>query len=172
MEPEHSALYRNLISILDIDRNINAVAIVSFNAIEKSPFYSEFSKDIFSSNDQIELNLVKHNAYSEGILLTLHTKLREDPLLMGLVLEHQRTFGGSKLFYLNESKDKILVLALPGSMEGKLQMVVNRINKVNEKVHRLNQKIKKDNIDNFTRRQGSTDKKDLILNVVNKNLKV
>ena len=36
----------------------------------------------------------------------------------------QKTFSGSKLFYLNPDYTKILILSIPENMEGKLKMVI------------------------------------------------
>ncbi|HJO01968.1 MAG TPA: hypothetical protein QF458_03535, partial [Candidatus Woesearchaeota archaeon] len=86
--------------------------------------------------------------------------------------EEQKTFGGSKLFYLNAAFDKLLVISVPRSMEGKLNMVINRLNKINDKIARLNSKIKKENLEIYMKRQGLKDKKDIILDMINRNLKV
>jgi len=84
----------------------------------------------------------------------------------------QKTFGGSKLFYLNDAFDKILIVAVSGSMEGKLAMVINRLNKINDKIGRLNSRIKKENSEMYMKRKSINDKKDTIINMINKNLKV
>jgi len=61
-----------------------------------------------------------------------------------MIKEEQKTFGGSKVFYLNNTFDKLLVVSVPGNVEGKLNMVINRLNRINEKVSRINSKIKKE----------------------------
>ena len=67
---------------------------------------------------------------------------------------------------------KLLVIAVPRNMEGKLNMVINRLNKINDKISRLNSRIKKENLETYMKRQGLKDKKDAIVNMINKNLKV
>ena len=57
-------------------------------------------------------------------------------------------------------------------MEGKLNMAINRLNKINEKVTRLNSGIKKENIEAYIKRQSLKDKKDIVVNMINKKLKV
>lgn len=164
--------YKNLISSVDVSRHVDEIEIFSFVAMSKDTRFSEFESDIKSNNDSIELNLIKNNAYKEGTILQLTKSLRRDPALYEIVREQQKTFGGSKLFYLNEDLNKILVVAVPGSTDGKLKMVITRLNKANEKVHRLNAKIKRENMDAFMKKTGSTDEKDKIINMINKNLKV
>ena len=88
-----------------------------------------------------------------------------------LLKDEQKTFGGSKLFYLNDAYDKILVISVPRSMEGKLSMVINRLNKINEKVARINSRIKKENLEIYMKRQSLKDKKDIIANMINERLK-
>ena len=105
-------------------------------------------------------------------MMSLHIINAESDFLKEIIRDEQKTFGGSKLFYLNNNHDKILVIAVPGSMENKLNMVINRLNKINEKIHRMNLKIKKENIDMYAKRKSIHDKKDDIINMINKNLKV
>ena len=104
--------------------------------------------------------------------MSLSNKVSENENLLKMVIDEQKTFGGSKLFYLNDSCDKLLVVSVPRSMEGKLNMVINRLNKINDKVSRLNSKIKKENIEIYAQRHGLKDKKDFIVNMINERLKV
>jgi len=50
--------------------------------------------------------------------------------------------------------------------------VLNRLNKINEKVARINSRIKKENLEVYMKRQGLKDKKDIIANMINERLKV
>ncbi len=61
--------------------------------------------------------------------------------------EEQKTFGGSKIFYINNDCNKLLVLSVPNEMRNKMNMVITRLNKINERITRINAKIKKDNLD-------------------------
>jgi len=170
MEVEEVPLYRNFISYIDIDRSINTLEYFNFNSMDNDKF-TEFKEDISDNNDFIELNLIKNNAYKEAIILKIK-KEKESQILKEFLKDEQKTFGGSKLFYLNENFDKILVLAVPGSTEGKLKMVLQKLNKINEKIHRLNSKIKKGNFDIYQKRRKMHDKKDKIIDLINKNLRV
>ncbi|MBI2208424.1 hypothetical protein HYU50_02920 [Candidatus Woesearchaeota archaeon] len=104
--------------------------------------------------------------------MSLHIINEESGILKEITKDEQKTFGGSKLFYVNDNFDKILVMAVKGSMDGKLNMVVNRLNKINERIYRLNTKIKKGNMEMYLKRKSINDKKDAIVNMINKNLKV
>ena len=56
-----------------------------------------------------------------------------------------------------------------------MNMVVTRLNKINEKVTRINARIKKENLDLYTskiRSKEANKKKDDIINFINQNLKV
>jgi|TARA_B100002003_G_C14111315_1_gene534500 hypothetical protein len=167
MEAEEP-LYRNFISHMDIDRGINTLECFNFRSVEDEKFF-EFKNDIFSNNDAIELNLIKNKAYKEAVILKINKK---EQIIGEFLLDEQKTFGGSKLFYLNDNSDKILVMAIPGSLEGKLNMVIQRLNKVNDKIHRLNSKIKKGNFDIYKKRVKMHDKKDKIIDSINKNLRI
>lgn len=103
--------------------------------------------------------------------MSLHMNPKDKHILVSMVKEEQKTFGGSKLFYMNDTFDKILVVSVPRSMEGKLNMVINRLNKINERITRLNQRIKKENIEAYMKRD-IKDKKDFVVNMINKNLRV
>ncbi|MAH33005.1 hypothetical protein CL615_01305 [archaeon] len=172
MEMEEGPLYKNIISHIDINRGIDSIHYLNFNDISKEPKFDEFLDDINQYNDTIELSLIKNKAYKEAVMMSLHIINAESDFLKEIIRDEQKTFGGSKLFYLNNNHDKILVIAVPGSMENKLNMVINRLNKINEKIHRMNLKIKKENIDMYAKRKSIHDKKDDIINMINKNLKV
>src|SRR3989338_8649125 len=126
MELEDNSIYKNLISHIDINRGINSIQYVNFRDVNNELLFREFINDASSNNDAIELNLIN---------------------------SEQKTFGGSKLFYLNDAFDKILVVSVPRSTEGKLSMVINRLNKVNEKIARLNLRIKKENMEIYMKRE-------------------
>lgn len=166
-----SPAYKDLISHINIKRGIDSIGYFDFSGLVADLGFYEFENDINSNNDSIELNLIKSRAYKEALIMTLSSRISEDIMLQGMIREEQKTFGGSKLFYLNDKFDKILVVATPGSMEAKLNMVISRLNKINERVARLNSKIKKENIEIFTERQSLKDKRDVLANMINRNLK-
>lgn len=172
MELEGSYTYKNLISHIDLNRSIDTIDYFNFNDIGKEPKIIEFLNDISNDNDSIELNLIKNKAYKEAVIMSLHIINEESGILKEITKDEQKTFGGSKLFYVNDNFDKILVMAVKGSMDGKLNMVVNRLNKINERIYRLNTKIKKGNMEMYLKRKSINDKKDAIVNMINKNLKV
>ncbi len=171
MELEDSSIYRNLISHIDINRSINSIEYINFRDIEAESGFKEFLNDINTNNDAIELNLIKNKAYKEAVVMSLNINPKEKDTLIGLIRGEQKTFGGSKLFYLNDAFDKLLVISVSRNMESKLSMVINRLNKINEKITRLNSRIKKENLEIYTKR-GIKDKKDIIVNMINRNLKV
>ena len=169
--------YKNIISHIDIDRTLGAIEHFPFAGTEDQNI-NEFKNDIESSNDSIELHLVKSNAYKEALILRLK---KTDSVYSGeswkeLLKEEQKTFGGSKIFYIDNDCTKLLVLALPNEMKTKVNMLVTRLNKINEKISRLNSKIRRDNIDVYTakakNREASDKEKDEIINFINMNLKV
>ena len=169
--------YKNIISHIDIDRTLGAIEHFAFNGMEDSQV-QDFKSDIESGNDSIELHLVKSNAYKEALILRLK---KTDSVYSGeswkeLLKEEQKTFGGSKIFYIDNDCTKLLVLALPNEMKTKVNMLVTRLNKINEKISRLNSRIKKDNSEVYAaklKNKEATDKeKDEIINFINQNLKV
>ena len=166
---EHEPLYRNLISNIDVDRSINNIDHLIFTTVNDARTI-EFKQDIEQNNDVIELNLIRKNAYKEAIVLTLKKDIENKKIWSNLLKDEQKTFSGSKLFYLNNDYTKILILSIPENMEGKLRMVINRLNKKNEKINRFNLKIKKENLDIYQRTKNK-DKKDKIINLINQNLK-
>ena len=162
---------KNLISHIDFNRSVNSLAYFNFNDINQESRFAEFLDDVSTNNDTLELSLIKNKAYKEAVVMSLNIKTSDKVTLAGLIKGEQKTFGGSKLFYLNDSFDKILVISVPKSMEGKLSMVINRLNKINDKIGRLNLKIKRENTEAYMNRHGK-DKKDVFINMINKNLKV
>jgi hypothetical protein len=168
---EEGPLYRNLISHIDIDRSITNIEYFIFTTVDDERII-EFKQDIEQNNDAIELNLIRTKAYKEAIILTLKKDTQNMEIWANLLKDEQKTFSGSKLFYLNQDCTKILILSVPENMEGKLKMAINRLNKINEKISRFNLKIKKENIDAYQKRTKSKDKKDKIINLINENLKV
>src|SRR3989338_8566213 len=171
MELEDNSIYKNLISHIDINRGINSIQYVNFRDVNNELLFREFINDASSNNDAIELNLLNNKAYKEAVIMSLHINRRDYGILLDMIKSEQKTFGGSKLFYLNDAFDKILVVSVPRSTEGKLSMVINRLNKVNEKIARLNLRIKKENMEIYMKRE-SKDKKDTIINMINRELRV
>ena len=167
---DKSPVYRNLISSVDFDRGIDSIEYLNFREVDSESKFWEFLNDINLNNDIIELNLIRNKAYKEAVVMTLKLKINET--LLEMIKGEQKTFGGSKLFYLNNKLDKILIISIPSSLEGKISMVITRLNKINEKISRLNTKIKKDNLEAYMKRQNLKDKKDLVANMINEKLKV
>jgi hypothetical protein len=168
---EEEPLYRNLISHIDIDRSINGIDYFIFASLNDEKI-AEFKEDIEQDNDAIELNLIKTNSYKEAVILMLKRDSHNNEVWGRLLRDEQKTFSGSKLFYLNHDYSKMLILSVPENMEGKLKIVVKRLNRINEKINRFNLKIKKENLDAYQRREGSKTKKDRIINLINENLRV
>jgi cell division protein FtsL len=168
--------YKNFISHIDIDRSLDAVEFFSFKGLDED-LMSDFKEDIFSGNDSIELHLVKSKSYKEALIL----KLKKSPVINAqywkeLLKEEQKTFGGSKIFYIDDKCLKLLVLSVSHEIKNKLNMVVTRLNKVNEKITRLNAKIKKDNLDLYASKvkikENPHKNKEEIIYFINQNLKV
>ena len=168
---EECPAYKNPISNIAIDRNINSMQYVNFRDIGSEYMLKEFLSDINANNDAIELSLINNKAYKEAVIMSLSKNVSKNEVLLQMIRDEQKTFGGSKLFYLNDAYDKILVISVPRSMEGKLSMVINRLNKINEKVSRINFRIKKENLEVYMKRQSLKDKKDIIANMINERLK-
>jgi len=164
--------YRNLISSIDINRSIDSIEYINFRDINNELVFKDFLNDIKLDNDTIELNLINNKAYKEAVIMSLNKDISTNTTVISMIKEDQKTFGGSKLFYINDAFDKILVISVPRSMEGKLNMVINRLNKINEKIARLNSKIKKENLEIYMARQSLKDKKDTVVNMINERLKV
>ena len=167
--------YKNIISHIDIDRGINAIEYSSFEGFTDESV-ADFVEDIEGNNDSIELHLIKSKSYREALILHLiKNDSNNNSMWREFLKEEQKTFGGSKIFYISKDSSKLLVLSLPNEMKNKLNMVLTRLNKINEKIARLNTRIKKENIDLFAERQKSKDnnkKKDEIINFINENLRV
>ena len=168
---EEGPVYRNPVSTIDIDRSINSIEYVNFRDISTEYVFREFLKDINANNDVIELSLINNKTYKEAVIMSLNRDVSRSEMLLQMMREEQKTFGGSKMFYINDTFDKLMVVAVPRSMEGKLNMVINRLNKINEKVARINSKIKKENLEIYMKRQSLKDKKDIIANMINEKLK-
>ena len=163
--------YKNVVHHLDIDRDLNSFIYMSLDAINIDDF-SDFKNDIEDGNDSIELHLIKSNSYKEMLVLSLKEHNKE---WLPLLKEEQKTFGGSKIFYISNNCDKLLLFAVPGEMKNKINMLITRLNKVNEKISRNNTKIKKENIDFYSmklRNKEMIEQKEEILNFINQNLKV
>ena len=172
MEFEEGSTYKNLISNIDLNRSIDAIDYFNFNDMGKDLKFTELLNDINKDNDAIELNLIKNGVYKEAVIMSLNIINVERGFLRKIIKDEQKTFGGSKLFYVNDGFDRILVMAVRGSMDGKLNMVINKLNKANERIYRLNAKIKKENMEMYMKRKSINDKKDIIMNMINNNLKV
>ena len=169
MEPD----YKNIISHIDIDRSLGAIEHLAFSGMEGSKIL-EFRNDIEAGNDSIEMHLVKSKSYKEALILKLKKSPYSDAW-KGLLKEDQKTFGGSKIFYIDNECSKLLVLSLPNEIRNKLNMVVTRLNKINERITRINSRIKKENLDIYAskvRGKAGDKKKDDIINFINQNLRV
>lgn len=168
--------YKNIISHIDIDRSLGAIEYSSFNGIEDESV-SEFKDDFEIGNDSIELQLIKSKAYKEALILKLK---KSDGFYSDtwrdFLREEQKTFGGSKIFYINNDCSKLLVFSIPNEMKNKMNMVITRLNKINDKITRINARIKKENLDLYTSKIKSKEavdkKKDEIINFINQNLRV
>ena len=167
--------YKNIISHIDIDRSLDAIEYSGFNGIEDESFL-EFRDDAEAGNDSIELHLIKSKAYKEALVLKLKkSNGAYSNVWKDFLKEEQKTFGGSKIFYVNSDYSKLLVLSLPNEMTNKVNMVVTRLNKINDRITRINARIKKENLELYTskiRSKESNKKKDDIINFINQNLKV
>ena len=172
MEPD----YKNTISHIDIDRSLGAIEYFTFNGMDDETIL-EFKNDIEGGNDSIELHLIKSNAYKEALILKLK---KSNGAYSGawrdFLREEQKTFGGSKIFYINDECSKLLIFALPNEIRNKLNMGITRLNKINDKISRINSKIKKENFGIYSSRIKSKEAmnktKDDIINFINQNLKV
>ncbi|MBI2101050.1 hypothetical protein HYT53_00380 [Candidatus Woesearchaeota archaeon] len=172
MEPD----YKNIISHIDIDRSLGAIEYFSFNGIEDESIL-EFKNDIEAGNDSIELHLVRSKSYKEALILRLKkSNGAYSSTWRDFLHEEQKTFGGSKIFYINNECSKLLVLSLPNEVTNKMNMVITRLNKINDKITRINARIKKENIDLYAsrakNRAAMDKKKDDIINFINQNLRV
>lgn len=170
LEPD----YKNLISHIDIDRSLGAIEYFTFNGFEDEGILS-FKEDVEAGNDSIELHLVKSKSYKEALVLKLKKGYGLSDVWRDFLREEQKTFGGSKIFYIDGECSMLLVLSLPNEIRNKLNMVVTRLNKINEKITRINSRIKKENLDIYAskvRNKATDKKKDDIINFINQNLRV
>lgn len=172
MEPD----YRNIISHIDIDRSLGAIEYFSFNGLEDESVI-EFKNDIEAGNDSIELHLVKSKSYKEALILRLKkSNGAYSDAWREFLKDEQKTFGGSKIFYIDNGCSELLVLSLPNEIRNKLNMVITRLNKINDKITRNNSKIKKENLEVYASRMKNKEamnkKKDDIINFINQNLRV
>lgn len=166
-------LYKDSVSPIDFSRDLSQIEVFEFKGIS-DPSIANFAKDIEGSNDSIELHLVLNKSYREALILTL-SRNSNLALLRQFLKEEQKTFGGSKIFYIGEDTSRILVLSVKDEMTNKLNMVITRINKVNEKIHRYNSSAKRENMEKFESRQktkAELSRKDQIINFIQHNLKV
>ena len=60
-------------------------------------------EDIENNNDPIELQLIKNKAYKEATILGIK-KTENSYLWKDFLKEEQKTFGGSKIFYIATSE--------------------------------------------------------------------
>ena len=165
--------YKNIVPHIDIDRSLDSLEIVKFEGHE-SQLANEFRKDMEEGNDTIEMHLIKTKSYKEALVLRLKSKDSGNEW-KDLLRDEQKTFGGSKIFYMNTDCSKLIVLGVPNEIKSKLNLVVSRINKTNEKISRINSRIKKENTDLFSIRIRSKDtnkEKEELINFINQNLKV
>jgi len=168
--------YKNTISYIDIDRTLEGIEHFSFDGIE-SDSIAEFRNDMEAGNDSIELHLIKSKSYKDAVILRLKNNSDSSTdMWKELLKEEQKTFGGSKIFYIDDSCSKLLVLSIPNEIKAKINMAVTRLNKLNDRISRLNSKIRKDNIDLYLSKMKSKEsadkEKDEIINFLNQNLRV
>jgi uncharacterized protein YdcH (DUF465 family) len=164
-------LYKDSVSTIDFSKSLGQLSYSEFTGID-SPETKEFSLDIEGNNDSIELHLVRTKAYKEAVVLSLPPSTRPE-LWKEFLKEEQKTFGGSKIFYLNKDCSKILVLSVKDEMFNKLNMVLTRVNKVNERIHRYNSTIKKENQEMFElHSKANLSKKEEIAHFITQHLKV
>ena len=168
--------YKNIISHIDIDRSTEVIEYFSFSGTDDESI-TEFKDDMEAGNDTIELHLIKSKAYKEALILKLKkSDGTYSDVWKDFLKEEQKTFGGSKIFYMNNECNKLLVFSVPNEMRNKMNMVITRLNKINEKITRINARIKRENLDLYTSRLKSREtadkKKEDIINFINQNLRV
>src|SRR3989338_10830366 len=165
-------IFKDSVPPIDFSRDLAHIEFFDFKGTE-DPVVSDFVADIEGSNDSIELHLVRTKSYKEALILTLPRSAHQD-LFSQFLREEQKTFGGSKIFYLNKDSSKILVLSVRNEMMNKVNMVITRINKVNEKIHRYNSLVRKDNLELYEvmhKNRVDISKKDEIIHFIQQNLK-
>ena len=168
--------YKNLVSTIDIDRSVDSIEHMDFNGLYDYRT-EEFLEDMEINNDAIELHLIKNKSYKEMIIFSLRrTKNGNTGMWKDLLKDEQKTFGGSKIFYMNKDCSKLLILLVPKEMANKIGMVITRVNKINDKIVRMNTRIKKENKEVYStkvkNKETENKTKDEIINLVNLNLKV
>ena len=167
--------YQNIISHIDVDRSIDAIEYFDYHSANESKIL-EFKDDIEGNNDTIELHLIKSRSYKDSLVLHLKKSNEYKALWREFLREEQKTFGGSKIFYMDKECSKLLILSVADELKNKLNMVVTRLNKVNEKITRINNKIKKDNFELYESRiknkESNNKNKDEVINFINQNLRV
>ena len=168
--------YKNIISHIDIDRSLDAIEYFSFMGIEDENI-ADFKDDFEAGNDSIELHLIKFKSYKESLILKLKkSDGNYSYVWKDFLKEEQKTFGGSKIFYINNDCSRLLVLSIPNEIKNKLNMVVTRLNKINDRITRINAKIKKDNLELYAakirNKEAMNKNKDEIINFINQNLRV
>src|SRR3989344_3051829 len=92
--------YKNAVSHIDIDRSLDSIEYFSFNGIEDESVL-DFRSDIEAGNDSIELHLIKSKGYREALILRLKSSNGDFSGWRDFLKEEQKTFGGSKIFYMN-----------------------------------------------------------------------
>ncbi len=164
-------LYKDSVAPIDFNKNLQHIEYMEFNGIDAKDM-QEFAEDIEGNNDSIELHLVRTKAYKEAIILSLPPSQHPD-LWMQFLRDEQKTFGGSKIFYVNKNCSKLLVLSVKDEMFNKLNMVLTRVNKVNERIHRYNASVKKENQELFDlRAKANLTKKEEIAHFIAQHLKI
>ena len=168
--------YKNTISYIDIDRSLDAIEYSSFAGMEHENIL-EFKEDIEAGNDSIELHLIKSKAYKEALILKLKKNNGAfSDAWKEFFREEQKTFGGSKIFYVNNGCTRLLLLAVPNEIKNRLNMLITRLNKINNKITRINSRIKKENYGIYAARvkekEAKDKNKDDIINFINQNLRV
>ncbi|HIH92474.1 TPA: hypothetical protein HA281_06785 [Candidatus Woesearchaeota archaeon] len=166
------APYKESVPPIDFSRDLDHIEFFEFRGMD-DPAVADFVEDIEGSNDSIELHLVRTKSYREALVLTLPTS-GHPALWEQFLREEQKTFGGSKIFYLSRDGRRILVLSVKDETMNKLTMVITRINKVNEKIHRYNSAAKRENAELFASRAKAKAamRKDEVINFIQQNLKV
>jgi uncharacterized protein YdcH (DUF465 family) len=164
-------LYKDSVAPIDFNKNLQNIEYAEFKGIDSKETI-EFSEDIEGGNDSIELHLVRTKAYKEAIILSLPPTSHPE-LWKEFLKEEQKTFGGSKIFYMDKVCTKLLVLSVKNEMFNKLNMVLTRVNKVNERIHRYNTAVKKENQELFEMRsKANLSKKEEIAHFITQHLKV
>lgn len=164
--------YKDSIPQLDFKRDVDDISFQDFKGLD-DPVIQEFTKDIEENNDALELHLARTKAYKEMLVLPFVKGVSIEGCV-SLLQDEQKTFGGSKIFYLNEEHTKILLLAVKGEIMNKLNMLITRVNKVNDKIAQKNAQIKKDNLelyDSLLKEKTELSKKDEVVYFINQHFR-